>query len=258
MNSETYFLEDTDSALEILNLLREQEFDILYLTPSLLRQLNKFIKRNSHELIAPKKISIGSSALFYEDLGTIREVFPESEIFYTYGLTEMGPRVSTFKINSLDEGEVPLGLPLDGIEWKVTDRLFIKSPYSAREFQNQYFDTNDLVEKVEGNLFIKGRHDDIIIYQGININPFEIEQLLKSINIEAVVIASASEIHGEVPIMVLEERCRLQLDQGKIFEFLKSKLPESHIPKKIVTIQTFDRTEMGKIKRSKIKSSLGF
>ncbi|MAZ48672.1 MAG: hypothetical protein CME65_08910 [Halobacteriovoraceae bacterium] len=258
LKSDTYFLEETDSVLEVLNILKKQKFDILYLTPSLLRQLNRFIKRNSQELIAPRKISIGSSSLLYEDLETIKQAFPESEIFYTYGLTEMGPRVSTFKVDSLRVGRIPIGLALDGIEWKVTDRLLIKSPYSAIEYQNQFFDSSDKVEKVEENLYITGRLDDIIIYQGININPLEIEQLLKSINVDAVVIGATSEMYGEVPIMVLEESSIPSVDQEKIFEFLKIKLPESHIPKKIVTIQKFDRTEMGKIQRSKIKSSLEF
>lgn len=254
LNSETFFLEDDEGLPRILELLKEHVFDVVYLTPSLLRQLNKFLRRDPDSFLAPKKVSIGSALLYYEDLNVLREVFPETEIFYTYGLTEMGPRVSTYHVKELGSGGIPIGEPLKDIELSFNGSLKVKSPYAASGLSANFYDTKDSIERIENQIFIRGRQDDTIIYQGINIFPEEVESVLQEKAIEAVIIGISSPHHGEVPVMVIEEKTIV--DERELFKHLSTVLPESHIPKSISKIKEFPRTEMGKIKRAAIKSML--
>lgn len=256
-NSKTYILDEGSNLNDILDLLSEIDAHLLYLNPSLVRQINKFAKRFKKKLNCPEKISIGSSILYYEDVIKIKEVFPSSEIYYTYGLTEMGPRVATFKIDDCKahKGLIPIGKMLEGIQYKINEnQLFIQSPYACIDFENQLYATSDEVQIIDHNIFIKGRIDDTIIYQGINIYPSEIELIIKEelpVD-EVVLIAKDSKLHGEVPVLIVKS----EISEEDIYSFLKRKIPETHMPKEIHYRNDFPKTSMGKINRKKLKSSL--
>lgn len=252
----TFTYNDIFSISDILSDLKKYQIDIVYLTPSLVRQINKFAKRYKEDIYCPSKISIGSSILFYEDIKQLKNVFPNSQIYYTYGATEMGPRVSTYKLadNPPDVGPIPIGQPLVGVEWKMEGTLKIKSKYSCDQFENNFFDTQDEIQNTKSGPVILGRADDTIIYQGINIYPAEIESQLLSLEglSEAALIPADSKLHGQVPVLVYSG----EIEDNIILSRLRGILPESHIPKKLIKVDDFPKTSLGKIQKKKLKSML--
>lgn len=223
--------------------------DILYLTPPQVRQLIKYANRFSGTIVSPHKISIGSSILFENEAYELQNIFPTSELYYTYGLTEMGPRVSTYKITGPknERRNLPLGEPLKGVQFEVREQvLHIQSPYACSMVENP-FNTHDLIK--DG--LIVGRNDDTIIYQGRNIFPQEIETLLSPFG-ECVLIGIDSKLHGEIPVLVFQEKP----DEEKIWTFLKNHLPESHLPKRIILGENIPKTNMNKIKRNELKKRI--
>lgn len=255
-NTQTYIFDQDFSVSDLFDALTRFEINILYLTPSLARQMIKFSKRTKKPIHCPNKISIGSSILFYEDVFALRKIFPGAELFYTYGLTEMGPRVSTFKIEEIDNksGLIPIGYALTGVEITGEDELKVSSIYCAKEFENSLYATQDEIEQTEMGPLIKGRKDDTIIYQGINIYPAEIEVIVQDMEDvdEVALIGADSKLHGQVPVLVVKG----QMSQESIFDCLKNHLPESHLPKKIIFIDEFPKTSLGKIQREVLKSNL--
>lgn len=263
--SHTYLYENTPGALTILSDLKKYHIDILYLTPSLARQMIKYAKRFKETIHCPEIISIGSSVLFKTELDDLKKVFPGSTFFYTYGLTEMGPRVASFDssdLHSLTTNtsiNLPLGKPIPGVSIRVNDdtgnELEVFSPYACDGFEHEYFGTNDRVEIETGEIYIQGRMDETIIHQGINIYPLEIEALLMQRDDihDCALIGVPSKTYGEIPVLVLNNNT----DEKEIFEFLAENLPSGHIPKKIIMGVDIPKTNLGKIQRNKIKESIG-
>ena len=254
----TYFYQEAFSVNNILNDIRDKKIDLLYLSPSLARQIIKFSKRYKQEIYSPKIISIGSSTFYQSELLELHKIFPDTQFFYTYGLTEMGPRVSSYKVDVSQLKDemisLPLGTPLSGVEWEVSETLKIKSIYCESKLTDTFFDTNDGVYLDGGNVYINGRIDDVIIHQGINIYPSEIETLLLSNEKveDCALIGEDSNLYGEVPILII----KAELTQEEVLDFLKQNLPPSHLPKKIYFDIEIPKTSLGKIQREVLKNQI--
>ena len=237
----------SENALSINNLLKSfEEKDLVYLTPSIVKQIIKFAKRYSGSLYQPSMISIGSSILKENEAYELQKIFPKSQLYYTYGLTEMGPRVSTNKLTKLQNlnQNLNLGKPIRGVQMFNRDSLlWVKSPYAFKG-TSEVFNTND---KITDDFSVIGRSDDTIIYQGKNIYPDEIESLLLDFPANAL-IGVDSVVNGQTPLLIFEE----EVDTKLVWDRLKRSLPESHLPKKIIIEESFPRTEMNKIKRREL------
>lgn len=147
---------------------REFSLDsILYLTP---RQTESLILKRPSILSRFHKISIGSDWLASEHLKYLSQQ-TGAEIYITYGLTEAGPRVSTYRYYPQSNSDnYPLGFPLDFVRCKVLNStgkitdygeglLLIKSPYLATDLSpdqqvGQYLKTRDKV-KINTDGFIE-------------------------------------------------------------------------------------------------------
>jgi O-succinylbenzoic acid--CoA ligase len=107
----------------------------------------------------------------------------------------------------------------------------------------------------EGYLFIEARRDDLIITDGENVNPNEVEAAIKNIdNVkDAFVFGIEDEKWGQlicaaiIAENITEDNVRIQL---------KEKIAGYKIPKKIFFVKEIPRNEMSKIKRSELFSIL--
>lgn len=263
---ELYTLPDAITPKTILDTIVQYEIDHLYLTPSLLRLLNRSLQRMQGEIKAPKSISIGSSLLFREELLKLMSFMPKTHFYFTYGLTELGPRAFTLDCGTHEkphqvllsgEGPVPIGLPIEGVEYKIeNETLLLRSPYQAKNLkvnEDRYYDSTDRAE-LQGNIVsVHGRMDFTIIKSGMNIYPSEVEgKLSHLVDLKACcLIPQRSEVYGQVPILVCEvsPECNQELLLGQIQDSLKSSVPSGHLPSKIIFREIpFPRTSMGKIK----------
>lgn len=261
------------SAQGIMQEAIEHNIDSIYLTPPQVIQLNTLLKRRPN---IPKpqlqRISIGSAPVLASELLKLMAHFPNTDFYTTYGLTEMGPRVSTFYAGiGSDPNSVlleqpnqvtPLGNPLPGVELKVEDqRLWIKSTYQAINLgqgDSHCYDTQDqCLQDENGNIRVPGRADDTIIRSGINIFPHEIEALLTGIEpLQATcMIATPSRAYGQIPVLVCQvEEEKIQDDtstmEQEILARLQDAVPATHMPARIVFRNQLPRTSLGKIQRN--------
>ncbi len=241
---------------QILDAISKFEIDILYLTPSLLRLLNKYLKRKKS--IYPKqiKISIGASHLFASDLKEIKTYFPNAKLYYTYGLSEMGPRVSTYKIPDdilsipTLSGLLPIGECIEDVWMRVEDgKLLIKSQYAHNQITNQEIDSNDEAKLINDQIYILGRSDHTINYAGVNIYPEEIESLITQvIPMEFIIGPKQSKLYGQVPILIVES----SEDHTTLLDVIAPLIPSYIQINEVQALAKFPRTSMGKIKRQEI------
>ena len=148
-----------------------------------------------------KSIFIGSAPVGEPLRADLRRyVNPNLHVFY--GPNEFGPALCAPPA-LLDEHEGTIGLPSDGVEVEVVDgdahalppgeigelrfraagmfEGYVDDPEeSGRALRNGWYYPGDLASLCEnGAVIFKGRSDDLIIFNGINIYPREIENLLE-------------------------------------------------------------------------------
>jgi len=117
--------------------------------------------------------------------------------------------------------------------------LVIDTPYDGLQVV-----TNDIVEIIDSRKFNWiGRADNVINSGGIKLFPEQIENKLKPfIHSDFYITSKADELLGQKLILVVE-------GEERSLDFSSTDLTKYQVPKEIVFIPKFPRTESGKIKR---------
>ena len=106
----------------------------------------------------------------------------------------------------------------------------------------------------EGDLFITGRVDDMIISGGENILPIEIENVLSSYNdIDEVVVCGLPHKRlGEIVTAFIKSDKQIEL---KLLDeyFLKSEIAKFKRPRKYIFVDEIPKSPVGKVLRRKLK-----
>ena len=169
-------------------------------------------------------------------------------VYATYGMTETVSHIALQRLNGSKASE--LFTVLSGIEISKDERgcLVIQMP----EFSEPII-TNDLAEIINPNQFRwLGRFDNVINSGGFKIYPEKIEKALESfLPDQAFFITSIlDERLGEKLVLILEGK-------NTTIDFSKLNLHPYEIPKDIIHLPEFIRTETGKINRVKTMRLLG-
>ncbi len=221
-----------------------------------------------------KTICFGGAKIQKSSILNFLDKYMDIDLVETYGMTELGPRVSCLNLRKHPDKIGSVGKPMSKIKVKITDKywhevkanvpgeIWIYSPCRMKEyyknpsetakvFRNGWFKTGDIgFQDESGYLFIVGREKNIIICGGINIYPEEYENIINNFDgvDECIVYGKPDDLLGEhvaVDVVVNDnfckdefiKYCRCSFGQVKIFEInLVSKIP---------------KTYNGKIKRAK-------
>ncbi len=179
-----------------------------------------------------------------------------------------------------DEAE-SVGRPLPGVELEVLDangagvaagspgqiRLraagmatgYVGNPSeTARRFRNGWFYPGDMgTLRADGSLIVHGRQDDMMILNGLNIFPTEIERLLErhpAVKVAAA-LPLASRAHGQIPVAAVELRPEATCTALELQAFAREHLA-LRAPRRILILPALPRNSQGKILRREI--SLAF
>jgi O-succinylbenzoic acid--CoA ligase len=159
--------------------------------------------------------------------------------FESYGMTETISHIAIKKIGALSFTVLPnVIISVDGRSCLMIE---------AKELSKEKIITNDIVEIVNATQFIlKGRIDNVINSGGIKIFPEVVEEMLgKHISVPFFIASKPDEILGEKVIIVLEAM------PFSIENNVFSELSKYQIPKEILFLESFVRTETQKINRKK-------
>ncbi|PTT23436.1 hypothetical protein DBR28_18910, partial [Chryseobacterium sp. HMWF028] len=185
-------------ALNLVSYIERYQITNFFITPTLLRTLLAYsirLKTVDHSL---KFISLGGGYIGKACFLKFSRNFPVPAYYKTYGISEAGPRVATYKIKYVDkEGFEPnyLGVPLENVSLETDvffDTFYQKNIYNLsintpsvfngylnpKEAANKYSDkvqTSDLVYNENGKFYIIGRNTDY--FTPFKIWNFEIQDL---------------------------------------------------------------------------------
>ena len=129
---------------------------------------------------------------------------------------------------------------------------------TAAKFRNDWFYPGDLGSLTkDGQLVVHGRADDMMILNGINIYPSEVE---RAFDAHPNVAASAafpvkSRIHGEIPVVALELKLGSQITEAELLAYAREKLGMRG-PRKIMLLDKLPRNALGKVLKTELADKL--
>lgn len=235
-----------------------------------IEQLLQYIERNNN--ISFKYIEtlvLGFSTISSELRHKIKNLLCKN-LLVGYGANECGA-ISISKFPHVYTENGTIGFPSNKILIEVVDKhnkklgrnevglLKVKSPAtidgyvndtisSRKNFKDGWFYTGDYVKQSNDNqLIYMGRADNVMIVNGINIYPVEIEQtLLKHKHIYDIYVTSIkSKIHQNIPICIVSLIENSSLNEKQLHLFSKSVLGSKTPP--VFIINKIPRTNHGKI-----------
>lgn len=215
----------TDLAIELCAMVPLQLMNILQGTPHLLGNIR--INLIGGGPVSTRAIDVLKSS--------------NQSAFHTFGMTETISHIALRSIGKLTEPYFTL-LPDVSIEVKdgkliINDHLLNSGPIY----------TNDLIEKIDATHFDWiGRADFVILSGGKKFYAEEIEFNIQEIVTHPFFIAGVDDAHlGQRVVLYIESETSVSFKK----EQFSTSLPSHQIPKEVIHINSFVRTQSGKIDR---------
>ena len=223
----------------------------------------------------------GSAPLLPDTFSGFREQTGHA-ILERYGMTETGMNTSNPYDGERRAGTVGFALP--GVEVRVADAgdqplpdgdvggIQVRGPnvmagyWKLAERRGEdftadgYFRTGDLgTFDADGYLSIVGRAKDLVISGGYNVYPKEIEMLLDELPdvVESAAFGVPHPDFGEALTVAIVPRAGAQLSEEDIIAYVKGKLANYKVPKRVVFVAQLPRNAMGKVLKNELRAAYG-
>jgi long-chain acyl-CoA synthetase len=196
-----------------------------------------------------------------------------------YGLTEASPSVTS---NSMAPEARPgsVGLPLPGIELRLVDEdgedvepgdpgeVWVRGPNVFQGYFNDdeataaaltpdgWLRTGDVgTEDADGYLYLVDRKRDLIIVNGFNVYPREVERVVLEDDTVAqvAVVGAAHPLSGETVVAHVLPRTGAEVDTDALAARCREKLARYKCPSRIEVVDELPQTATGKVRRRELR-----
>jgi long-chain acyl-CoA synthetase len=219
----------------------------------------------------------GSAPLPMQTLKEFEEKF-KVPLIEGYGLSEASPVVSKNPLKGMHKTG-SIGIPIANVEMSVQDDTgkilgpnetgeicvrggnvmqgYWNAPEETKKaFRNDWLLTGDVGHRdTDGYYFITDRKKDMLIVNGINVYPREIEEVIYHFPgvKEAAVIGIPDERRGELPMAFVSPAEGQTLDEKALHQFIRDKLADYKTPKQIVILPALPKNATGKILKTELR-----
>ncbi|KAB2653675.1 MAG: long-chain fatty acid--CoA ligase [Verrucomicrobia bacterium] len=223
----------------------------------------------------------GAGPLPAEILRIFNERHPKIPLIEGYGLSEASPVVA---VNPIQGPWIPgtIGMPIPGVEISLQDEAGRHLPdgeegevcvrggnvmvgywndpeKTAETLVDGWLRTGDIgLRRPDGYHAITDRKKDMLKPNGINVYPREIEEVIHGFPgvREAAVVGEPCEKRGERPVAFVSLEEGRELDERALHEFLKSRLADFKLPRRIVVLPVLPRNSTGKVLKTNLRDLL--
>jgi long-chain acyl-CoA synthetase len=219
----------------------------------------------------------GAAPLPGEILKEFNEKFP-IPLIEGYGLSEASPVVTLNPIRGPWKAG-SIGVPIPGVEVSVqsdagellpegqTGEICVRGGNVMLGYWNQPEETSKALRKGwlltgdvghrdnDGYLFITDRKKDMLLVNGINVYPREIEEIIYQFPgvKEAAVIGQPDPRKGEQPVAFVAPNEGVLLDEKSLQQFVRSKLADYKVPRRVTILSALPRNATGKILKNTLR-----
>jgi long-chain acyl-CoA synthetase len=195
-----------------------------------------------------------------------------------YGLSEASPVVSMNPIAGPHK-EGSIGKPIPNVEVSVQDdagnilptgatgEICVRGGNVMRGYWNQPEATGKALRNgwlltgdighgdADGYFYITDRKKDMLIVNGINVYPREIEEILYQIPgvKEAAVVGKPDARRGEHPVAFVAAKDGTTLEEKAILGLLRQRLADYKVPKKVTFLPALPRNATGKVLKTELR-----
>lgn len=219
----------------------------------------------------------GAAPLPIEVLKEFNQKFP-IPLLEGYGLSEASPVVSMNPIGGpWKAGSIGIAIP--NVEISVQDEAGQELPdgqigeicvrggnvmqgywnqpeETAKALRNGWLLTGDVgYRDSDGYFYITDRKKDMLLVNGINVYPREIEEVMYQFAgvKEAAVVGIPDSRKGEQPIAFAAANEGVALDEKALLQFVRGKLADYKVPRRVVIVPNLPRNATGKILKTTLR-----
>jgi len=130
---------------------------------------------------------------------------------------------------------------------------------TAKAFRDDWLLTGDLgYRDKEGYYYITDRKKDMLLVNGNNVYPREIEEVIYQYpNVkEAAVVGQPSERRGEQAVAFVVPNDNTSIDENELLKFIRSKMADYKVPKKVIISSALPRNATGKVLKTELRKQL--
>ena len=269
-------VEANPNPVEIISLINKYSVTYLIFPPTVFIGLSQFVK----EPFSSVKKCISFGAFISEtQFDAVSRIFPGVQWRNYYGMTETTPMGATIQPDDFEGRKESIGRPHINISLKLVKddgsearrgevgEILMKGPTVARGYFNDeartrtsfdggWIRTGDLaVMDSDGFLYFVDRKKDIIRTGGENVPSIEVErELLTQRSIwEAAVVGIKHPYWMEAVTAFVTARKDQKVVPDEIIEYLKPRMANYKIPKKIIVLPSLPHNSSGKILKKELR-----
>ncbi len=247
--------------------------------PSMIASLLGLPKEELMRTKRLRKVCIGGAKVRRELLVRAMERLPWTTFFQTYGQTELGPRVTTMRVDRSSRGCSSVGLPIEGVRVRirpesgdphspmVEGEIEVLSPSAMIGYLGEpsetrgklcrdgWLRTGDLgyVDN-DGYLYLRGRKDNLVIVGGANVSLEEIEDVIRDHPQAEDCLAETmkDDVMGHVVTCRVIRRSGTKdraITQVGLRQWLAARLSPHKVPRVITFVDSLPRTYNLKLRR---------
>lgn len=266
---------DADAILKIMD---EENITLWWAVPTMLKMLSESNFFENSIMATLRYIVVGGEALPLEVINIWHN--KGVPIRQGYGLTEVGPNVTSLNHEDATKKLGSIGTPNFYIETKIIDEkgneifaegvgeFFLKGPNvtpgywknneaTKATIKDGWFSTGDVVKRdQDGFIYVIDRIKNMYISGGENVYPAEVEHILRKHQeiVDAAIIGVPDDKWGEVGKAFIVKSNLSSLSGEEVIKYCLEKLAKYKIPKHIKFIDYLPTNDAGKIDRKKLKS----
>ena len=226
----------------------------------------------------PLRICIsGGAPLPVEILREFNEKMP-IPLIEGYGLSEASPVVSLNPVKGPWKAG-SIGVPIPGVELSVQDETgnflpqgqtgeicvkgdnvmqgyWNRPEETAQSLRNGWLLTGDIgYEDDDGYFYITDRKKDMLLVNGINVYPREIEEIIYQFPgvKEAAVIGVPDSRKGEQPLAFVAAKEGVKLEEKSMLQFVRERLADYKVPRRLILVPALPRNATGKILKTSLR-----
>lgn len=244
-NAGCCIMTDKRNPEDICEIISKYNVETLPTSPTFLNLLLLSESYKKYDLSSLSLITYGTEAMPESTLSRIHEIFPNTRLLQTYGLSEIG--IMRSKSKSSDSLWVKIGG--EGFETRVVDGMLeVKAKSAMMGYLNApspftedgWFMTGDEVEVDGEYMRILGRKSELINVGGLKVFPTEVESVILTMDgVEDVAVnGEGSALVGNIV------KARVKISTGetiagfrkRLRAYCKGKLETYKIPQKVVLV----------------------
>ena len=274
---ETVILTNDTTPQNVAHLLEEYSIDVLLGPPTIFALLILSGISKKYKLLGTKIFGYAGAPMRPQVIRALKKRFPHIKLFNFYGSTEVGGTITILDDKYAISHSETVGKAVKGVEVKILDEnkfvvgkvgevvtrpRYMKGYINAdtkSAFFGDYLRMGDLgkLDK-EGFLTLFGRMGDMIIVQGENVYPIEIEKVLMETGLlKEVCVMGRDTILGQQPVAFISPTDESGEDiTEKLKAICKEKLADFKRPREFIVLKEIPKNSVGKIDKKRLAELL--